>query len=368
MRIIIFVKLVKGNKERLLIMTECKDVTIIGGGSAGLYAAFYSGMRDLSTRIVEFKPQLGGKIHVYPEKMIWDVGGITPITGAQLMQQMEEQARTFDPEIILNEKVEKLEKNEKDIFVVTTSSGREYLSRTVILATGGGIVEPIKLDIEGADRFEITNLHYTIQSLERFKGKKVVISGGGNTAIDWANELEPIAEKVTLIYRGEELKAMEAHIAYLESSSADIYKNTTIERIIGNEEDHRIKAIITKNSKTGEEIKFKVDDLVINYGYDRELKFIKESPLQVDLERDFFVKGTAKAETNITGLYAAGDILAFDGKVGLIAGAFTDAANAVNQAKVYIEPDAYSKARVSSHNAKFDAKNRELLSHLYTKS
>ncbi len=349
-------------------MSECKDVTIIGGGSAGLYAAFYSGMRDLSTRVIEFKPKLGGKIHVYPEKMIWDVGGVTPITGAQLMMQMEEQARTFDPEIILNEKVEKLEKNKEGLFVMTTNTGNEYISRTVILTTGGGIVEPIKLDLEGADRFEGSNLHYTLQSLDEFKGKKIVVSGGGDTAFDWANELEPIAKEVSLIYRGDEFKAMEVQIANLEASSAEVYKNTKIEKLIADEDGHRIKEILTRNQETGEEIRFEVDDLIINHGFDRELRFIKESPLQVGLERDFFVKGTAKAETNIAGLYAAGDILAFDGKVGLIAGAFTDAANAVNQAKLCVQPDAFASGRVSSHNAKFDAKNRELLSHLYTKN
>lgn len=349
------------------MMMEYKDVTIIGGGPAGLYATFYSGMRDLSTRIIEFKPNLGGKIHVYPEKMIWDVGGITPITGAQLMKQMEEQARTFDPEIILNEKVERLEKNKKDLFVVTTNTGNKYISRTVILTTGGGIVEPIKLDLEDAKRFEGSNLHYTIQSLDKFKGKEIVISGGGDTALDWANELEPIAKEVSLIYRGEEFKAMEAHVANLEASSATIYKNTTIEKLIAGDDNHRVESILTRNQKSGEEIRFEVDDLIINHGYDRELKFIKESPLQVELERDFFVKGSSKAETNIAGLYAAGDILDFDGKVLLIAGAYHDAANAVNQAKLYIQPDAHANAELSTQDAKFDEKNRKLLSHLYTK-
>lgn len=346
-------------------MIECKDVTIIGGGSAGLYAAFYCGMRDLSARIIEFKPELGGKVHVYPEKMIWDVGGIPPLTGAQLIAQMEAQARTFDPEIILNEKVTKLEKDDEGIFVVTTHTGHIYRSRTVILATGGGIIEPIKLDVDGAARFENTNLHYTVNSLEAFKGKKVVISGGGDTAIDWANELEPIAKEVSLVYRGEAFKAMEAHIKHLEASTAAIYKNTKIEQLIADADGTKIKSVITRNHQTGEVIQLEVDDLIINYGYDRELKFIKESPLQIKLEQDFFVSGSAKSETNISGLYAAGDILSFDGKLRLIAGAYNDAANAVNQAKLYLNPDADKEIYISSHNSKFDEKNRELLSYLY---
>src|SRR5699024_1220223 len=157
------------------------------------------------------------------------------------------------------------------------------LSRTIILATGGGIVEPIKLDIKGAERFEVSNLHYSIQSLDEFKGKKIVISGGGNTALDWANALEPIAEEIFLIYRGEEFKAMEAYVANLEASSATIYKNTTIEKLISDENGDHVEAILTRNQNTGNEIWLEVDDLIINYGYDRELKFIKESSLHVEL-------------------------------------------------------------------------------------
>ncbi len=348
-------------------MTECKDVTIIGGGSAGLFTAFYSGMRDLSTRIIEFQPNLGGKIHIYPEKMIWDVGGVTPITGAQLIKQMEEQALTFDPEVVLNERVEKLEKNKEGLFVVTTNKGKQYLSHTVILATGTGIIKPIKLDLEGADRFEVSNLHYTVQSLNRFKGKHIVISGGGNTAIDWANELEPIASKVTVVYRGDEFKAAEIFMKKLEASSASIYKNTTIERLIADEHGQKIQTVFLKNQENGTEHRLDIDDLIINYGFEKELTFIKESSLKIDLWRELLVQGSPNAVTNVKGLYAAGDILEFDGKVRLIAGAFTDAVNAVNQAKLYLDPDAKAKGKVSSHNDKFDAKNRELLSHLYTK-
>ncbi|MFV2049781.1 NAD(P)/FAD-dependent oxidoreductase, partial [Metabacillus sp. YM-086] len=184
---------------------ELFDVTVIGGGPAGLYSAFYSGLREMKTKIIEFQPHLGGKIHVYPEKMIWDVGGQTPILGEKLIQQLVQQGLTFDPTVVLNEKVESISRTEEGIFILHTSSGEKHYSKTVIVAVGSGILNPQKLEIEGAEKFEVSNLHYTVKSLKRFKNKKVIISGGGNSAIDWANELEPIAEKVILTYRKGEL-------------------------------------------------------------------------------------------------------------------------------------------------------------------
>lgn len=347
---------------------DITDVTIVGGGPAGLYASFYSGMRDLSTRIIEYQPKLGGKVHVYPEKMIWDVGGLTPVTGATLIDQMAEQALTFDPEVILNKKVTKIEKNEDNLFVLTSHSGNQYLSKTVILAVGGGILNPIKIDIEGADRFEVTNLHYTVQSLEHFKNKNIIISGGGNSAIDWANELEPIAKQLHMVHRKNEFTGHEAHISQIMNSTANIHFNSTIEKLHANAQGDQIEAVEIRNHETNQEEEVKTDALIISYGYERELTFIKESPLNIEIERDFFVKGTSKSATSIEGLYAAGDILSFDGKVHLIAGAFVDAANAVNQVKLLLEPDATAKARVSSHNDKFNSRNKALLRHLYQKS
>lgn len=171
------------------------DVTVIGGGPAGLYSAFYSGLREMKTKIIEFQPQLGGKIHIYPEKMIWDVGGQTPIPGAKLIDQLVEQGLTFNPTVVLNEKVESLSRNEEGIFILHGASGQKHYSKTVIIAIGSGILKPQKLEIEGAERFEVTNLNYTVKSLMHFKDKTVLISGGGNSAIDWANELEPVAKK-----------------------------------------------------------------------------------------------------------------------------------------------------------------------------
>ncbi|WP_080848522.1 NAD(P)/FAD-dependent oxidoreductase [Cytobacillus gottheilii] len=343
---------------------ELFDVTIIGGGPAGLYSAFYSGLREMKTKIIEFQPQLGGKIHVYPEKMIWDVGGLSPIPGAKLIEQLVKQGLTFDPEVVLNEKIVSVSRDEDGIFILKTASGAIHYSKTVIVAVGGGILTPQKLDIEGAERFEIANLNYTVKSLQHFKDKTVVISGGGNSAIDWANELESIAKKVYLTYRKDSLNGHEAQITQLMDSSVDCYFNSTISKLIASENHELIQQVELTNSETGEVTYLDIDEVIINHGYERDSDLLQNSELQIEMEENFYVKGSANSESSVPGLYAAGDILKHDGKLHLIAGAFQDAANAVNMAKQYIQPDALKYAMVSSHNDAFKQRNRELVKEL----
>ncbi|MCA1066245.1 NAD(P)/FAD-dependent oxidoreductase [Rossellomorea sp. AcN35-11] len=340
---------------------ELFDVTVIGGGPAGLYSAFYSGLREMKTKIIEFQPRLGGKIHVYPEKMIWDVGGLTPIPGEKLIQQLVQQGLTFDPSVVLNEKVESITQNEEGIFILEGSSGAKHYSKTVIIAVGSGIINPQKLDIEGAERFEVTNLNYTVKSLKRFKNKTVIISGGGNSAIDWANELEPVAKKVYVAYRKEALNGHEAQCAQLMNSSATCLLNTSITKLIAAANHESIEKVQLTNQLTGEVSHLPIDEVIINHGYEIDSSLLKNSSLNIDMIDQYYIAGTTTSESSIEGLYAAGDILKHDGKVNLIAGAFQDAANAVNKAKQYIQPEATKSAMVSSHNDVFKQRNKELV-------
>jgi ferredoxin/flavodoxin---NADP+ reductase len=342
-------------------LEELFDVTVIGGGPAGLYSTFYSGLREMKTKLIEYQPKLGGKIHVYPEKLIWDVGGLTPTPGAKLIEQLVEQALTFHPEVVLNEKIESISRNQDGIFVLHAASGEKHYSKTVIVAVGSGILKPKKLNLEGIEQFEAANIHYTVHSLKHFKDKTLLISGGGNTAIDWANELEPIAKKVYITYRRENPSGHEAQVSQLINSSVVCIPRTLITKLISCENDETIKQVELTNQETGEISHLKIDELMINHGYEQDTSLLKNSSLNLKKVNDFYIAGNSTGETSIAGIYAAGDILSYDGKLNLIAGAFQDAANAVNKAKKFIQPDANKIAMVSTLNEVFKKRNSELV-------
>ncbi|TYR74641.1 NAD(P)/FAD-dependent oxidoreductase [Rossellomorea vietnamensis] len=344
--------------------TECFDVTIIGGGPAGLYSAFYSGLRGMKAKIIEFQPQLGGKIHVYPEKMIWDVGGLIPTPGAKLIDQLVQQGLTFNPEVVLNEKIVSIARDEAGLFQLRAASGNVHYSKTVIIAVGSGILQPQKLNIEGADRFEISNLHYTVKSLKYFKDRTVIISGGGNSAIDWANELAPIAKQVYLTCRKGQLSGHEAQVAQLMNSSAQTFLNTSITKLAARHGEDVIDYVELLNNVTQETTSLAIDDVIINHGFDRDASLLEESELHIKMMDNFYIEGTTMCESSIPGIFAAGDIIKHEGKLNLIAGAFQDAANAVNKAKQFIEPEAGAFAMVSSHNEVFKDRNKELVRQL----
>ncbi|CAM4452801.1 thioredoxin reductase (NADPH) [Paenibacillus endophyticus] len=335
---------------------ELYDVTIIGGGPAGMYAAFYSGMRDLKTKVIDANEQLGGRMLIYPEKMVWDVGGVTPTLCEKLIVQLEQQAKTFDPTIILGTQVYGMEQQEDGTYILVTSEGEKHWTRTIILAIGRGILRMAKLELEGAERYEVSNLHYTVQELEPFRGKRVLISGGGNSAVDWANELEPIAEQVTVVHRREQFGGHEKNIIKMKESSVDVrtpYEVTQLSSSNG----EMIDRVTVAHLESGETEQFTVDAVIVNHGLKADFSGIKDWGLQMD-DWNVFVNG--KLESNLPGIFAAGDFANFDSKLNLIAGAFTDAALAVNSAKLYMDPEAPKVAYVSSHNERFKEKNKAL--------
>ncbi|MBD3107260.1 NAD(P)/FAD-dependent oxidoreductase [Bacillus sp. AGMB 02131] len=346
-------------------MEEVYDVTIIGGGPSGLYSAFYAGLRDLKTKIIEFQSTLGGKLHVYPEKIIWDIGGLTATPAQKVIENLVEQGLTFNPTVCLDTKIDFITKKD-DLFVIETSAGDKHFSKKVVIAVGGGIISPIKLHVEGAEKYEVSNLHYTIRGIQSFKNKKLLISGGGNSAIDWAKDLINIAKHITVIYRGENLSAHEAQIRLLEENGVPILTNTQIKSLVANEEKTKINEVILENVETKETSTIAVDDVLVNHGYDRDHSFAFDGDVtpERDEEYQYFITTNGKGLTTVEGLYAVGDISKHDNKVYLITGAFQDAINAINDIKISLEPTAEKYAKVSSHNEAFDARNREIINKL----
>jgi ferredoxin/flavodoxin---NADP+ reductase len=310
------------------------DVTIIGGGPVGLFTAFYCGMREMETKVIEFLPYLGGKVsYFYPEKMIRDIGGIPCISGENLVRQLEKQANTFEPTIVLKQQIVGLEKLSDGTFLLISHTGERHHTRSIILATGFGTLKSGKLNLADAEKYEGKNLHYTVERLNDFKDKHVLISGGGNSAVDWANELLPIAKKITVVHRRNEFSGLERNLSNLRKSSASIMTPYVLDSLHGKSE--RMTSVSLKNVETEENIEIEIDEVLVNHGYSIDLGPIKDWGLEFE---NGSIKVDSSMETSISGVFAVGDIASYQNKLHLIAGGFTEGPTAVNSAKAFIEP------------------------------
>lgn len=313
---------------------EVFDVTIIGGGPVGLFTAFYAGLRNMSCKVIESLPQLGGQLSaLYPEKYIYDVAGFPKITAQQLVDRLKEQMTQFEQTVCLNEAVEVIEKKPNSIFKLTTNK-ESHFTKTIIITAGNGAFQPKKLDLANAASFEESNLHYFINDLQQFAGKKVQLFGGGDSAVDWALMLESVAEKVTLAHRRDKFRAHEHTVEMLMASTVDVLTPFVPTEFMGEE---KITHVVLNEVKGTETKVIAVDDVIVNYGFVSSLGPIKNWGF--NLEKNSIVVNS-KMETNIPGIYAAGDICTYEGKVKLIASGFGEAPTAISNAKVYIDPSS----------------------------
>lgn len=312
---------------------EIVDITIIGGGPTGLFASFYAGMREMSVKIIDSLPQLGGQlIELYPDKYIYDIGGFPKILAKDFVANLVTQAHYAKPEIVLGETALSVEKND-DHFVLTTDKG-VHLTRTILLTAGIGAFRPRKIGLKEEVNFEEKTLHYGIKDLSIFKGKEVVICGGGDSAVDWALMLEDIAKNVTLVHRRERFTAHETSVNQLMESKVNVKTSLSVKAIEG--EDGNVQEIVLA-AKDGTEERVATDHLIVNYGNISSLGPLKEWGLEMD--RNSIIVNT-RMETNLEGIYAAGDVTMFDGKVKLIAVGLGEAPIAVNHAKSFVDPKA----------------------------
>lgn len=315
---------------------EVYDITVVGGGPVGLFAAFYSGIRGMKTKLIEALPYLGGQLlTLYPDKYIYDIPGYVKILAQDFIKKLEEQVMQVKPTIRLNEKVIALRRLDEKLIELETTKGFHY-SKTVLLTTGMGTISAKKLGIPSVDKFEGKGVCYYITNKWVFKDKKVVIVGGGDSAVDWALDLKDIASEVILVHRRAGFRAHEAKVMELFHSNIRVLIPYVVKDACGAE---RLESVVLSNVETGEEIVLETDYLIPQIGYEMNSSLYRGWGLALD---EHGIKVNGKMETNIPGVFAAGDAASpIDApKLNLIAVGLAQAIIAVNCAKHYIDPSA----------------------------
>lgn len=315
-------------------MNETYDLTIVGAGPTGLYATYYAGFRSLQVKLIDSLEELGGQVTaLYPEKFIYDVAGFPEIYGKDLIKNLVEQALQYKATVCLGERVQNLQKGSDRVFLLTTQKGI-HRSRAVLITIGIGAFNPKRIPAPGVEKFEGKGLAYFVPDIRRYQDKNVVIVGGGDSAVDWALNLEPRAASVTLVHRRDGFRAHEESVAQLKSSRVALKLFYEIKELRGKD---RLDSVVIMNNKTQAEETLPTDEVLACLGFEASVGPLAQWGLNLQ-GNDIVV--TTKMETSVAGVYAAGDAAYYPGKVKLIACGFGEAAIAVNNAATYLNPGA----------------------------
>lgn len=318
------------------------DITFIGAGPTGLFGAFYAGLRELSVKVIESLPQAGGQLSaLYPEKKIYDVPGFSGIQAKTLVANQLEQTMKWKPAMALGEQASMLERitlpgenGDEQVYRIGTDVG-EHFTRTVVITAGIGAFRPMTLNDESINAYEGRGLTYMVQKLEDFAGRKVLIVGGGDSAVDWALALEPIAEQVTLIHRREGFRAHDSSVNALNASKVDVRIYYELRQLLG---ENQIEQAIIFDNRSGEETNLEIDDLILALGFKADMGPIRSWGLETIGRR--YVKVNSKMQTNLPGVFAAGDVALEENgdPLNLIVVGYGQVTIAVNYAYTVIKP------------------------------
>lgn len=316
---------------------ELFDIVVIGAGPVGLFGVFYAGMRGLTTKVIEALPEVGGQLGaLYPEKDIFDVAGFPKIHAKDLVAGCKQQAEGANPNAVycFNQRVESLKKLEDGTFELVTHTGEKHYGKSVLVTAGIGAFEPNRIPNESARAYEQKGVFYNVANLEQYRGKNVLVVGGGDSAVDYALMTEPLANSVTLVHRREGFRAHEESLNKLASSKVNVKLFHELRSVAG--DDTWVKQATIFENRSGEETVLDVDYVVLGTGFKASLGKMLEWGLQIENKKQILIN--SKGETNIPGVYAAGDVSWYPGKIRLIATGFGEAATAINNAKAYVDP------------------------------
>lgn len=316
------------------------DITVIGAGPSGLFATFYAGLRSANVQLIESLPELGGQVAaLFPEKIIYDVGGFTNINGTQLIAKLAKQTMHFKPILKLNTEVQMITRDNDGYYTLTTNQGTTR-SKTIIIAIGKGAFTPRKLLANYDPAIENRKLFYYVSKNAAFKDQIIAIAGGGDTAIDTAISLLPFAKQIHLIHRRDNFRGLESAVAHLQQHPNVIMHTPYLIKEI---DDGQQITLHLDKVRSDEKTTLTVDKLIVGYGFVADNQILRQ--WGINLQHNEVIVNQ-KMETNLPGIYAIGDAVTYPGKMQLIATGFGEAPIAVNDALEYLYP--HQKHRIHS--------------------
>ncbi len=314
------------------------DAVIIGAGPVGLFQVFELGLLEIKAHVIDSLPEVGGQcIELYPDKPIYDIPAIPVCTGRELTNNLLKQIEPFSPQFHLGQEVTQLEKQADGRILIGTSQNLHFLAKTVFIAAGVGAFQPRLLNLEGIEAFVDKQVFYRVKHPEQFIGKRIVICGGGDSALDWVLYFADKAASVTLIHRRDDFKGAPQSIAKMREFCAAGIIQLLIGQITGYEAQEDCLTEITVTDIDGNTKIVALDDLLIFFGLSPKLGPIAQWGL--DIDRKQLVVDTEKFQTSIPGIYAVGDINVYPGKKKLILSGFHEAALAAFAAASYLNPE-----------------------------
>jgi len=324
--------------ERFNVEPIRTDALIIGAGPIGLFAVFELGLLDIKTHLIDILDKIGGQCaELYPEKPIYDIPGIPYITGQGLTDALMEQIKPFGPTFHLNEMVETIERIGDPLFRITTDAGKVFEAKVIVIAAGGGSFQPKRPPIDGIEAYEGTSVHYAVRQMEAFRGKRILIVGGGDSALDWTLNLAPLASHLTLLHRRDAFRAapdsVNKMMALVSEGKIDFVLGqvTRLEGGAG-----KLDCAVVKRND-GSTFNIACDALLPFFGLTMKLGPVANWGLK--LEGELIPVDTEKFESNEPGIFAVGDINTYPGKLKLILSGFHEVALMAQKAHRYVYPD-----------------------------
>ena len=314
------------------------DICVVGAGPVGLFAVFEAGLLKMRCHLVDVLPQIGGQLtEIYPKKPIYDIPGFPEINAGQLVENLAKQIEPFKPGFTLGEKVIQLTRKEDGGFELTTSENTTIACKALVIAGGLGCFEPRKPEMEGLEKFEGKGIEYFVKDPEIFRDKKLVITGGGDSALDWTIHLASLAKHLTLIHRNETFRgapdSAEKVFALARAGKIDLLLSTQLKSVSGNGHLNTVSCVdAARNLQTIDS-----DYLIPLFGLSPKLGPIGEWGLTLD--KNAITVNTIDYSTNIPGIYAIGDINTYPGKLKLILSGFHEAALMAQSAFKFVYPD-----------------------------